>query len=44
VQGFIDYDPNKPKKHVSDYVMAYWMMNEMQRVLGQLAGGRRPRI
>jgi hypothetical protein len=44
VQGFIDYDPNKHKKHVSDYVMAYWMCNEMQRLLGQLSGGRRPRI
>jgi len=44
VQGFIDYDPTKPKKHVSDYVMAYWMSNEMQRVLGQLDGGRDLRI
>ena len=44
VQGFVDYDPNKTKKHVSDYVMAYWMCHEMQRALGQLQGGRRPRL
>lgn len=42
-QGLVAYDPNQKSKHVSDYVMAYWLCSEMQRRGGQLRT-RRPRI